>query len=224
MAITKLNQTNRIVDFPNRYKLNAVSGQSNTYDLESITGEIIDSGTPFNKIYGDTIDNNFEELDSKIDNTFNEVNNRMALIDKYNSIIGVYDSDTEKAKYELSYLDNINIVNNQRVLITPTNEVYGPIDDFETEYTKTQSTRTMEYPKFIELNNGNIMVGGLYNGNLYIFIIDKLGNIILNPKNIGSPYNNHVMYKLSNGNIIVAGNSSNTSRTGYYAILDQMVI
>ncbi len=62
MAIIKLNQTNRIVDHPNRYKLNQVTGETNVYDFERYNGLVTEEGTPFNKIYGDTIDDNFDYI------------------------------------------------------------------------------------------------------------------------------------------------------------------
>lgn len=52
-----IHGSNRVVENPNRYKLNAVSGQANTYDLEKVPGVITDNGTPYNKSILDKIDN-----------------------------------------------------------------------------------------------------------------------------------------------------------------------
>lgn len=58
MAINQvIHGSNRVVENPNRYKLNAVSGQANTYDLEKMPGIITDNGTPYNKIILDKLDN-----------------------------------------------------------------------------------------------------------------------------------------------------------------------
>ena len=58
MALNQvIHGSNRVVENPNRYKLNAVSGQANTYDLEKMPGIITDNGTPYNKIILDKIDN-----------------------------------------------------------------------------------------------------------------------------------------------------------------------
>ncbi len=52
-----IHGSNRVVENPNRYKLNAVSGQANTYDLEKVPGVITDTGTPYSKAVLDKIDN-----------------------------------------------------------------------------------------------------------------------------------------------------------------------
>lgn len=52
-----LHGSNRVVEHPNRYKLNAVAGQSNVYDFEKQPGLITDNGTPYNKNILDKIDN-----------------------------------------------------------------------------------------------------------------------------------------------------------------------
>lgn len=39
----------RVVEFPNRYRLVAVMGQDNVYDFEAVPGEINETGTPINK-------------------------------------------------------------------------------------------------------------------------------------------------------------------------------
>lgn len=58
MAINQvINGKNRLVEHPNRYKLNAVSGQANTYDFEKQPGEITEIGTPYAKTILDKIDN-----------------------------------------------------------------------------------------------------------------------------------------------------------------------
>ena len=52
-----INGKNRLVEHPNRYRLNAVSGQANTYDFEKQPGEITEQGTPYSKLILDKIDN-----------------------------------------------------------------------------------------------------------------------------------------------------------------------
>ena len=39
----------RVVEFPNRYKLVPVAGQENTYDFVAVPGAITEEGTPINK-------------------------------------------------------------------------------------------------------------------------------------------------------------------------------
>lgn len=52
-----IHGSNRVVENPNRYILNAVSGQTNTYDLEKAPGEVTEVGTPYSKAVLDKIDN-----------------------------------------------------------------------------------------------------------------------------------------------------------------------
>lgn len=67
-----LHGSNRVVEHPNRYKLNAVAGQSNVYDLEKQAGVITDNGTPYNKNILDKIDNVLSYLKPSIVKTPSE--------------------------------------------------------------------------------------------------------------------------------------------------------
>lgn len=78
----------RIVQYPNRYKLMPVSGQTNTYDMVRVTGAITEEGTPLNKAnlltdatasamgltsVNPTVNDAFMLLGSKQDHTFNDL-------------------------------------------------------------------------------------------------------------------------------------------------------
>lgn len=39
----------RLIQYPNRYRLVAVQGQEGVYDLEAVTGTVTEQGTPLNK-------------------------------------------------------------------------------------------------------------------------------------------------------------------------------
>lgn len=62
-----IHGSNRVVENPNRYKLNAVTGQSNVYDLEKLPGLITDNGTPYNKNILDKIDNILSYLTPEVE-------------------------------------------------------------------------------------------------------------------------------------------------------------
>lgn len=49
MAYTPRVVKDRVIEFPRRYNMTLVSG--NTYDLTPVTGTIIEEGTPLNKAY-----------------------------------------------------------------------------------------------------------------------------------------------------------------------------
>lgn len=58
--------TNRITQYPRRFKFVKVEGTEDTYDLVPVTGEIIQEGTPLDKELFDSIQ---ADLDTKADNT-----------------------------------------------------------------------------------------------------------------------------------------------------------
>lgn len=51
MAFTKRTIKDRLLQYPKRYRLNLVAGETNVYDLEQITGSITEAGTPINSGY-----------------------------------------------------------------------------------------------------------------------------------------------------------------------------
>lgn len=55
MGFTLRNVKDRLIQYPRRYKLTQV--ESDTYDLEPVTGEIIEEGTAINKAYLQPIEN-----------------------------------------------------------------------------------------------------------------------------------------------------------------------
>lgn len=58
MAINQvINLQNRVVEYPNRYKLTQVAGTNDTYDLERQPGEITEVGTPYARNIINKIDN-----------------------------------------------------------------------------------------------------------------------------------------------------------------------
>lgn len=51
MAFNKRIIKDRTLQFPKRYRLNLVSGETNVYDLEQITGTVVEAGTAVNTAY-----------------------------------------------------------------------------------------------------------------------------------------------------------------------------
>lgn len=44
-----MDAVDRVVQYPHRYQLNAVSGQLNTYDIIPVPGTVTEEGTPINR-------------------------------------------------------------------------------------------------------------------------------------------------------------------------------
>lgn len=55
MAYTPRTITDRVVEFPRRYKMTLVS--ADTYDLTPVTGSVVEGGTAINKIYLQPLEN-----------------------------------------------------------------------------------------------------------------------------------------------------------------------
>lgn len=51
-----LRGNDRLTEYPNRWKMNP-TGEENVYDIEQVTGEVINEGTKFNKSFIDKLDN-----------------------------------------------------------------------------------------------------------------------------------------------------------------------
>ena len=65
----------RLVEFPNRYKLIPVSGQADTYDLQPVPGTITEEGTFLNKavLFSDTNSERFGETDGTPNAGFSKI-------------------------------------------------------------------------------------------------------------------------------------------------------
>lgn len=205
MAITKLNQKDRIVEFPNRYKLNLVAGQTDTYDLESVTGEIVESGTAFNKNYGDIIDANFIEVKN---------------INRYNKITGALISGQARYEFDDAEVDISGIGDENVVYVKATNGIQGPATDFQIIKDKESMTFYGYNNDCMAFDNDNILCVGRNGSYTGIITIDSNGNAITTPATYGTTYipNNSNLFKMSNGNILIMGGNSNSC---YYEVFNQ---
>ena len=62
----------RIVEFPRRYQLVPVSGQTDVFDLVAVTGEVTEVGTPVNAVNMNSIEGRIDSISTKAFNCFME--------------------------------------------------------------------------------------------------------------------------------------------------------
>ncbi|PKM69186.1 MAG: hypothetical protein CVU95_00975 [Firmicutes bacterium HGW-Firmicutes-2] len=62
MAYEPRDVKDRIVQYPRRYQLNEVAGQTDVFDLVPVPGTITEEGTPINKAYLQVLENMFATL------------------------------------------------------------------------------------------------------------------------------------------------------------------
>lgn len=195
-----LQFVDRIPTLPNRKKLTFENDGSVKYATVEYADEPAEEGTFLNKA-------NF---------------NRLNLVLGYNEVTGQYNPTTETAEFTLDVLNEEEIVNNQRILLQPANQVLAPADDFDI-FKNTTSLGTQYFKvKSISLSNGNtIFCGSSYNStqSLYYSVIDKDGNIIKSTTSILS-YSDCDMIELSNGNVLIVA-SNGTNGVGKGIIIDK---
>lgn len=97
----------RIVEYPNRYKLIAVAGQDGVYDLEAVPGTITENGTPINKasLLAEGVDKNFC-LDSG--GTVSEALKRTPMWSSYLAFVGNVNTDQLDAAFGKNNEDRIS--------------------------------------------------------------------------------------------------------------------
>jgi len=62
MSYTARDVKDRVVQFPKRFKLTAVAGEADTYELTAVTGTVTEVGTAINKAYLQPIEDYLGEL------------------------------------------------------------------------------------------------------------------------------------------------------------------
>lgn len=154
-----LNVKDRSVEFSNRIRLNNVS--ANVYDVEQVTGEVIEAGTRINK------------------RLFNKLNAVLG----YNEVVGTYNSENETVEFETD-IDTDDFSNNQRLLVQCINKPAGPADDVEILKDADSASYLFDKRANLKMSNGNIMVIGNKSTSSRIIILDESGNIIKNDTSI----------------------------------------
>lgn len=62
MSYTARDVKDRVIQFPKRFKLTAVAGEADTYDLTAVTGTVTEVGTAINKAYLQPIEDYLGDL------------------------------------------------------------------------------------------------------------------------------------------------------------------
>ena len=157
-------------------------------DFLNFTDEIID-GTPKYTIIANGDGTNNIELANDIvqEGTFlNKANfNRLNRVLGYEKITGVYNPITQIANYDYPFFTSEDLTNNLRILVQGANNPTAPATNFsiEKEYT-TIGTGAFAIIRKIEMSNGNIMAVASDSANLSITILDKMGNVLNQQKNV----------------------------------------
>lgn len=120
----------RIVEYPNRYKLIAVAGQDGVYDLEAVPGTITETGTPINKasLLAEGVDKNFC-LDSG--GTVSEALKRTPMWSSYLAFVGNVNTDQLDAAFGRNNEDRISGVGQALAMYA---RYKNPSIDIETDF------------------------------------------------------------------------------------------
>ncbi len=167
----------RIVEYPNRYKLIAVAGQDGVYDLEAVPGTITETGTPINKasLLAEGVDKNFC-LDSE--GTVSEALKRTPMWSSYLAFVGNVNTDQLDAAFGRNNEDRISGVGQALAMYA---RFKNPSIDIETDFPALSACNSLSdifgfiYETFLE-NSFLSSSDSTHTGNHILTITNEMIN------------------------------------------------